>query len=292
MEAAGSYSELLTGMTRKVDIWWTPGLRLGVMVTSAKSIRIAFANWDKRGTVPSWAKEFDTVRATVSDVAKTGEVPAVIVLQAREPVQFSKHRVRVGNLGARLQKLPQPPRIVVSFAANEVREPQNMVDVMRLFPKSISPQIEFSWGKENLRASLYEALAKMTIQEGAANGDPLAEAKEVVRATRPLLAESGRLSARTIAKTFGMSLSLLASLIGRSKQSVSKTPDAPKIQPALRPYERIARLRSLFTDADFRAWLERPNPHLDDRTPMDVILSKQASAVADLVEDMLLGSPG
>jgi hypothetical protein len=79
--------------------------------------------------------------------------------------------------------------------------------------------------------------------------------------------------------------------IGQSRQAISKTPDAPKIQTLLRPYERIFRLRSIFSKDDFLAWLERPNRELDDSSPMEIIKTGRAEIIADLVEDMLLGAP-
>jgi uncharacterized protein (DUF2384 family) len=121
--------------------------------------------------------------------------------------------------------------------------------------------------------------------------EALASTKNVVNAVRPLLADSGRLSAKAIAAEFGMPVAQLAKQIGRSRQAISKTPDDPKIQMSLRPYERIFRLRSIFTKDDFLAWLERPNRELDDSSPMEIIKTGRAEIIADLVEDMLLGAP-
>src|SRR5438477_7367891 len=54
--------------------------------------------------------------------------------------------------------------------------------------------------------------------------------------------ESGRLNAKRVATLFGLSLRETASLLGQKPQAVSKTPDAPSLQPALAAFERIAAL--------------------------------------------------
>ena len=90
-----------------------------------------------------------------------------------------------------------------------------------------------------------------------------------------------------------MSLSTaeLAGLMGRKRQTVAKTDDAQSLQPLLRPFERIVRLRSVLAEADFRSWLNMPNEQLDQRSPLDVVRQGMAETVADLAENMLLGNP-
>jgi hypothetical protein len=94
-----------------------------------------------------------------------------------------------------------------------------------------------------------------------------------------------------VARVFDLSTAKLGELIGKSRQTLAKTPDAPAIQSDLRPFERIARLRSVLTDKQFRAWLHRPNRQLDEAAPMDLINEKRTDVVADLADDMLLGTP-
>ncbi len=121
--------------------------------------------------------------------------------------------------------------------------------------------------------------------------DALSEALEVIAAARALLASSGRLSAPKVATLFGLSTAKLGRIIGSSRQALGKTPDAPAIQDGLRPFERIARLRAILSETDFRGWLNRANHHLDDHPPMQMIESGRAGVVADLVEAMLTGAP-
>jgi uncharacterized protein (DUF2384 family) len=44
--------------------------------------------------------------------------------------------------------------------------------------------------------------------------------------------------------------------------------------------------------ADFRKWLRMPNSQLDGKTPLEVLEEGRWQVVADLVDDMLTGSPG
>lgn len=83
----------------------------------------------------------------------------------------------------------------------------------------------------------------------------------------------------------------LAGLIGKSRQSVSKTEDAESSQESLAPFARIARLRAVLSDDDFRVWLNLPNDALDGITPLAMIRGGGSDVVADLAEDMLSGSP-
>ncbi|OYW17694.1 MAG: hypothetical protein B7Z52_06345, partial [Burkholderiales bacterium 12-64-5] len=45
-------------------------------------------------------------------------------------------------------------------------------------------------------------------------------------------------------------------------------------------------------DGEFLAWLQRPNHHLAESAPLQLIKDGRAVIVADLAEDMLLGTPG
>src|SRR5258708_6832789 len=55
---------------------------------------------------------------------------------------------------------------------------------------------------------------------------PLDLVREVVEATEDLRVANGNLSAAAVAAVFGVSLSQLAGWLGRSRQALSKTPDA------------------------------------------------------------------
>lgn len=116
--------------------------------------------------------------------------------------------------------------------------------------------------------------------------------RDTLASTADLREASGKLSAKRVTGLFGLSLTQFASLLGRNKQTVSKTPDAETLQAGLREFERIARLRGpLGGDAEFRQWLRTPSPLLENRTPLELVRAGQAPQVADFVEDMLTGSP-
>jgi len=125
----------------------------------------------------------------------------------------------------------------------------------------------------------------------ASGDDPLGRLKSTIAATAHLRAASGRLSARRVAEAFGLTLAQLAAAIGKARQTVWKTDDAEALQPRLFAFERIARLRTVLSETDFRSWLNMPNEQLDERTPIEVVRSGKAEVVADLAEDMLSGSP-
>lgn len=120
---------------------------------------------------------------------------------------------------------------------------------------------------------------------------PLDQVKEAIAATSNLRTRRGKLSAQRIADTYGMSLSRLASSLGRTRQAVAKTPDADALQPELDAFERVARLSSVMKLQEFRAWLRTPNGALQGRSPMDILGTNERHIVAELVEDMLTGSP-
>jgi hypothetical protein len=252
---------------------------------------VSFADWDKLGSVPRWAHDFNTQRNTVSEISKADHLPGIIVLKAPTARDYGSRRLGIDSLVERIERSKQPVKIVLSFSSKKRLGLNNMLEVLSLFPSELCSNIEVSPRLDSLEDSLNEALVKYFLFKEADETDPLASAKNVVKAVRPLLAESGRLSAKAIAVEFGMSVAQLAKQIGQSRQAISKTPDAPKIQISLRPYERIFRLSTIFAKNDFLAWLERPNRELDDSSPMEIIKTGRAEIIADLVEDMLLGAP-
>jgi hypothetical protein len=121
--------------------------------------------------------------------------------------------------------------------------------------------------------------------------DPLGRIKGVLAATAGLRSESGRLSAQRIARVFDLSVAEVARLVGRSRQAVSKTDDAESMQEGLLPFARIARLRAVLSERDFRIWLNLPNDQLGGQSPRAAIRGGYTEAVADLADDMLTGSP-
>jgi uncharacterized protein (DUF2384 family) len=115
--------------------------------------------------------------------------------------------------------------------------------------------------------------------------------QKVLDATKDLRTERGKLSAKLIADLYDVPQAELARWLGKQKQSVFKTPDADSLQKDLEYLERIARLRTSLTDEDFRKWLRMPNELLDGKRPIELIAEGKRQIVADLVVDMISGSP-
>ncbi|HEY0457291.1 MAG TPA: antitoxin Xre/MbcA/ParS toxin-binding domain-containing protein [Verrucomicrobiae bacterium] len=121
---------------------------------------------------------------------------------------------------------------------------------------------------------------------------PLDSVKEIIESSRDLRSSRGNLSATAVAEVFGISLSQLAAWLGKSRQALTKTPDADSLQPPLDFFERIARLRlALKSDADFRNWLRTPQATLDNEAPLRLMATHEWQTVVDLVDDMLAGAP-
>jgi hypothetical protein len=122
---------------------------------------------------------------------------------------------------------------------------------------------------------------------------PLDQMKAVMDATADLREANGNLSAARTARVFGVSLSQLAEWLGRTKQALSKTPDADSLQEPLGYFERVARLRMITQgDAAFRKWLRTPHELLNNTPPLKLLARREWQALADYVEDLLTGNPG
>jgi hypothetical protein len=110
--------------------------------------------------------------------------------------------------------------------------------------------------------------------------------------TAHLRTSDGALSAVKVARFYGLSLKALAELLGKKSQAVRAAPDADSLQLPLDFFERIARLRAVLRDdASFRGWLRLPNPQLGGERPLAWICAGRWQDMADLVDDILAGSP-
>ena len=224
------------------------------------------------------------------------------------PEGWTIHNTTVGTLLRSRQDAPiaviEPPRNLDGFP-NMVRglERKNYDFVVvvladsgktkQIFEQFAKPErVEISCGWEGLPVVLGNVTTKWEVlNERKAKSGSLDQVEAVMRATRDLRVESGRLSAERVAGLFGVSVSDLGGWLGKSRQALNKTPDAPSLQPALEQLERVARLRTLLSDEDFRKWLRMPNPELDGKKPLDLLAAKRWQDVAEMVEDMLTGAP-
>ena len=259
------------------------------MPLKTDDIAVSFAGVISTGKIPKWAKRFNVHRTTLDDLSHRKSLSGIVVVQDAGSKQMEHERDLVSLLASHVLKSSDPVRLVLNFPSRPV-EPEALTRILRLFRQSLS-RVEVAYGNEDLEGSLVKALAKYQIESEETKNDALSQAREVIAATRPLLTESGRLSAKAVASIFDIPWTRFARQIGSTKQAVGKTPDSAALQPALRPYERVARLRGVLKDADFRAWLNRANAHLDNHTPLELIESGRVEIVADLVESMLTGTP-
>lgn len=121
---------------------------------------------------------------------------------------------------------------------------------------------------------------------------PLDQIKEVLAATADLRTPGGNLSAERVASLYGVSVNQLAGWLGKSRQGVSKTPDADSLQTGLAYFERVARLRAVVKSEEaFRKWLRTNSDLLDGESPLGVIAKGEWQVIADYVDDMLTGAP-
>ena len=146
--------------------------------------------------------------------------------------------------------------------------------------------------REKLHSKLKTApLHHFTTENAAPRTSPLDRVKSIMAASSDLRVQNGNLSSEAIARLYGISMNMLATWLGRSRQALNKTPDADSLQNDLGFFERIARLRTaLDGDAEFRKWLRMPNPELNHETPLRWIELKRWQPLADFVNDMLTGA--
>lgn len=260
------------------------------MNSASLQIPVTFAGLDQLGTVPRWAHDLPASRSTVADLCREPELPELSVIQSTRPQRvleaegifttFCETLVRASKASARL---------VLGFQKAEPAELLALAPLLGRVP-GLAGRIELARKTTDLQDAFWEAFTKVLATRR--EPDPLADIRSLAAATRDLRAASGRLDARRVATTFGLSLTELARQIACSKQRVSKTPDGEALQPLLRPYERIARLRAALPAADFKAWLHTPNDHLEDRdAPIDYLKAGASRPLADFAENMLTGAP-
>lgn len=245
-------------------------------------------------TIPAWVRRFKPKTATGVRVRQLRKLPAVTVIQANEPDFIGQHGAFVRRLATTHERTPGPSKILVVFGSRGAGKNPQLLSWLRVFSRT--GDVEFARNADEATFALEGAFAKLrAVADQAApsriESDPLGAVKAILAATADLRGSSGRLSADRVAEAFGLSLAELAAIAGKSRQALSKTPDALSAQPALRPLERIARLRAVLAQDAFCQWLNSSNTQLDDHTPIELIRSGQSDLVANLAEDILTGQP-
>jgi hypothetical protein len=260
------------------------------MSTITEKLPVTFAGVDRPGTVPTSVRGFDVTRATIAELCKAHTLPEITVVQSPNPYKFIEATGKISPFLDLFHTATLSTRLVLGFQKAKAEEFTNLAPLLAKYP-GISERVEFAARQTDLYSTLLEAYTKVLAIRSERN-DPFVNVPSIAKAGRKLRAPSGRLDATRIAEVFGLSAAELARQIGVTRQRLSKTPDAEALQPLLRPYERIARLRTVFSDADFKAWLHTPNEHLEDGDPPIAYLKEGArEALAAFAENMLTGAP-
>jgi hypothetical protein len=233
-----------------------------------------------------------------SRVGAVLRLPDLTVISVKEPASLLEKPAFLEDLAQKHRQAPKPSQLVFVFDRGPISRDQ-LLEVLGYFAVDRIAEVLFAHGAEQAKLVVSEVEAKRLFLDRHARNrrarpaavDPLAELADVAATTQTFRADSGRLSAEKLAPAFGISLAELAHLVGRSRQSVSKTPDAPSLQKGLQPYARTARLLTRLSATDFKAWLQTPDAQLDGLTPLETIRQGEGEVVADLADDMLSGSP-
>jgi hypothetical protein len=202
------------------------------------------------------------------------------------------------ELALKQKATAEPAFIVLAFSSVKRPAPGKVTEFLRPFSKPDRVEIAWSASADEVDEIVVAIEPKLEVLREAAVSTPnpprssqMDRIEKVLASTRDLRSENGNLSARNIAKLYGISLSEVGKWINRSRQSLSKTPDAESIQNALGYFERIARLRLRLSDEDFRKWLRMPNSLLEGMRPLDLLAKQRWQELSDFVDDLLTGSP-
>lgn len=259
------------------------------MSTTTNDIPITFAGVESRGTVPNWAREFDVTRSTVAELCAAATLSGIAVVQSAGPRVIIEQTDKFTKLFELIsQTADLHSRLIFGFKNTEAEEFLKLAPLLAKFP-GLSSRVDMVRQASDLHDTLFEAMTK--VLAAMSEQDPFAKVPSIMKTDRSLRASSGRLDAGKIASTFGITIAELARQIGVTRQRINKTSDAEALQPLLRPYERIARLRSVLSEADFKAWLHTPNDLLEDReAPIDYLKDGAREPLAAVAENMLTGA--
>lgn len=267
------------------------------MKNETSGVPVTFAGIERPARVPGWARtDFGAKSALVRDLTQGSFPLGVSVLRSRDLKSFLQNRAAIEPLLGRLAKdQGKHFRVVLGVGKSKESDAREIALALRNVQEGIA-SIDLFFDEDGLRNSLKAAITKLLIarfdDESMLLPDPLGEVRKIAESGKSLRAVSGRLDAKRIADVFGMSHAELARQLGlKSRQTLNKTPDSESLQRLLRPYERIARLRTILSDEAFRAWLNTPNEHLEDRDPpMDYLKAGASAQLADFSENMLAGA--
>ena len=245
---------------------------------------------------PLWMKSLPHSTKTAGQFLNLKNLPTMTVVQAAGPADVLAEPAFLDRLVA-LHDKQDPAKILFCFSDPELKDFHRGTLVLTNLLARFRKIGDVECTRQNGAFAIQGAMAKLAIEATHPRvrplkvTDPLSEVKRVVKATAGLRGASGRLEAGRVAQALNLKVAELASLMGRSRQTVSKTPDAESLQEPLHEFEKIARLLSVLSPKDFRAWLNLQNAQLENRSPLQAIRAGRVGPVADLAEDMLSGAP-
>lgn len=244
-------------------------------------------------TVPSSA---DVEHATIDAVARGETASQIVVFQVKKASAQARVQEFARMLSGVLDTSPTP-FFVISVEGVAHVSVELAKSIFDSFPQP--ERIEIANSQKKLFETLETVIAKVALLRernsppSRARTSPLDQVGAILKATEDLRTDSGRLSAKAIAPVFGLKDSELARFLGKSRQSLFKTPDAEGLQDALGYFERVARLRTVMKDdVNFRKWLRTSNPALEERRPLDLLKGGSWQILADFADDILTGNPG
>jgi hypothetical protein len=249
-------------------------------------------------------KGWKTVALPISDLQRRHSLPAVTMIVVRDVDIGSWDELNsvADALAAKQDRSTTPAYFIFSFHGAQKWRPGKAVlnKFLRRFRDPERVQIRINPSVEGLREAVAAIgptidLLRSGAFERSTKKEPepsmLDKMTKVFEATKDVRTSRGKLSAELLAALYGVTLAELARWLGRTKQSISKTPDADSLQNDLEYFERIARLRVGWADEDFRKWLRMPNELLDGESPIGLIAKGKWQPVADFVADMVTGNP-
>lgn len=247
---------------------------------------------------PRLPKYWNVRNVSLATLVKDQEFAPITIVDTAGPEAFSDDPDFARALAEGFEEGPHSNFLVLTFEQTERIEQDTKVKLLKAFAHP--ERVEISEDIRTMPRLVENLAAKIQVlTERETNGtsppprsSPLDEVKGVVSATSDLRVENGNLSAVEIARVLGLSVNALAQILGRTRQALTKTPDADSLQNELSFFERIARLRTVLSDdAEFRKWLRMPHAELNGERPLRWIERKRWQALADLVDDMLTGAP-
>lgn len=259
------------------------------MRATTKEVTVTFAGVDRPGTVPAWARAFHATRSTVSELCASPARPGIAVLQSSGPRKVIEQVEQLRKVFISYSTADDlSSRLILGFKKANAEDFLDLAPILAQYP-GLSGRVELVRQSNDLQDALLGAITKVLASRS--EQDPLADVASVAKADQSLRAPNGRLDATKVADAFGLSAAELARQIGASRQRLGKTPDAEALQPLLRPYERIARLRTVLSDEEFKAWLNTPNELLEDEdAPIDYLKAGAQKPLAAVAENMLTGA--